>query len=44
MIRIFKAILALAVFGFIGLAIYAYVGDLTPARAPVTHPVTLNVD
>jgi hypothetical protein len=42
--RILMAILVLAVIGFIGLAGYAYLGDMTPPQAPVTHPVTLNVD
>jgi hypothetical protein len=42
--RILKAVVALAVLGFIGLTGYAYLGDMTPPQAPVTQPVTLNVD
>jgi len=44
MTRILKAVLVLGVIGFIGLAVFAYFGDLSPAQVPVTHPVTLNVD
>ena len=44
MARIIKAILTLAVLGFIGLVVYAYLGDMTPQQTPVTQPVTLNVD
>jgi hypothetical protein len=42
--RIIKAVLTLAVLGFIGLVGYAYLGDMTPPQTPVTQPVTLNVD
>ncbi len=42
--RIIKAILTLAVLGFIGLVGYAYLGDMTPPQTSVTQPVTLNVD
>ncbi len=42
--RIIKTLLALVVLGFIGLAGFAYFGDMTPPQAPVTQPVTLNVD
>jgi hypothetical protein len=44
MARLIKAILAFLLFGFIGLVGYAYLGDLTPVQAPVSQPVTLNVD
>ncbi|WP_277750072.1 hypothetical protein [Falsirhodobacter deserti] len=39
---IVKAVLVLAVLIFIGLAGYAYLGDLTPPQAEVTAPVTLD--
>jgi ABC-type dipeptide/oligopeptide/nickel transport system permease subunit len=42
--RIFKAVLALAVLGFIGLGAYAYLGDMTPPQTQVTQPVMLNAD
>jgi len=42
--RIITALLALAVLGVIGLAVYAYFGDLSPQQVPVTRPVTLHVD
>jgi len=42
--RIIKALLTLAVLGFIGLVGYAYLGDMTPPQTAVTQPVTLNVD
>ena len=44
MARIVKVILALVVLGFIGLAGYAYLGDMTPPQTPVTQPVTLHAD
>ena len=42
--RIIKAILTLAVLGFIALIGYAYLGDMTPTQTRVTQPVTLHVD
>jgi hypothetical protein len=42
--RIITAVLALAALAFIALAGFAYLGDMTPVRAPVTQPVTLNVN
>ena len=42
--RIITAAVTLAVLGFIGLVGYAYLGDMTPPRTPVTQPVTLNVN
>lgn len=42
--RIIKALLVLAIVGFLGLVGYAYLGDMTPPETPVTQPVTLNVD
>lgn len=42
--RIIKALSVLVVLGFIALVGYAYVADLTPAKAEVKVPVTLNAD
>jgi hypothetical protein len=42
--RLLKVIVILAILGFIGLVGYAYLGDMTPPQAPVTQPVTLDVD
>lgn len=42
--RIFKALFFLALLGFIALAGFAYVGDLSPRQAEVKVPVTLNAD
>ncbi len=42
--RIIKAVLVLAILGVIGLAGYAYLGDMQPEQAQVTVPVTLNAD
>lgn len=44
MARIIKALFFLAVLGLIGLTGYAYLGDLSPAKAEVKVPVTLNAD
>jgi len=40
--RIIKALVVLLIFGFIGLTIYAYLGDLTPVQGEVTKPVVLD--
>lgn len=42
--RLFKLLLFLAIAGFIGLAGFAYFGDLSPERTETRVPVTLNVD
>ncbi|WP_164738181.1 hypothetical protein [Frigidibacter oleivorans] len=42
MARIFKAVVILAVLGFVGLTGYAYLADLTPATTEMRKPVTLN--
>lgn len=42
--RIIKALLLLVIFGFIGLTVYAYLGDLKPNQTEVTKPVVLNAD
>ncbi|MCZ8079464.1 MAG: hypothetical protein RSE12_11745 [Fuscovulum sp.] len=42
--RIIKALLVLAILGFIGLTGYAYLGDMAPDQAEVKVPVTLNAD
>ncbi len=43
MFRIFKALLTLVLFAFLGLVAYAYLGDLAPERVEVKQPVELNV-
>lgn len=40
--RLVKVVLALVVLGFIGLAGYAYLGDLSPAQSTITQPVVLD--
>ena len=40
--RIFKAVLVLALLGFVGLTGFAYLADLSPTQAEVKVPVTLN--
>jgi hypothetical protein len=42
--RIIKALVVLVIFAFIGLTIYAYLGDLTPVQSEVKKPVVLNAD
>jgi hypothetical protein len=42
--RIIKALLLLVILGFLGLTIYAYLGDLTPVQGEVKKPVVLNAD
>jgi len=42
--RIIKALVVLVILGFIGLTIFAYLGDLTPDQGEVTKPVVLNAD
>jgi hypothetical protein len=42
--RLTKLVLVLVVFGFIGLAGYAYLGDLSPVQRDVTQPVTLDAE
>lgn len=42
MIRILKVLFVLAVLGFVALAGYAYLGDLSPEQTGVTVPVTLD--
>ncbi len=44
MFRIFKALVTFALFAFLGLVAYAYLGDLAPEQNEVTQPVDLNVD
>ncbi len=43
MFRLIKVVLFLAVLGFVGLAGYAYLGDMTPQRSENSEPVELNV-
>lgn len=40
--RIIKALLVLAIAGFLGLVAYAYLGDIAPQQGPVTKPVALD--
>ncbi|MEY4983719.1 MAG: hypothetical protein RIR62_1985 [Pseudomonadota bacterium] len=42
--RIIKAVLFLAVLGFLALTGYAYIADLRPDQAEVKVPVTLDAD
>jgi hypothetical protein len=42
--RIIKALVVLVIFGFIGLTVYAYLGDLSPSQGEVKKPVVLNAD
>jgi hypothetical protein len=42
--RIIKALLLLVILGFVGLTVYAYLGDLTPVQGEVKKPVVLNAD
>ena len=42
--RLIKAVLILAVLGFLGLVGYAYLADLAPVTTEVKVPVILNVD
>ncbi len=42
--RLIKAVLMLAVAGFVALVGYAYLADLMPATSEVKLPVTLHAD
>jgi hypothetical protein len=42
--RIIKALLLLVILGFVGLVVYAYLGDLSPVQNEVKKPVVLNAD
>lgn len=42
--RIIKALVLLVILGFIGLTVYAYLGDLSPVQGEVTKPVVLDAD
>ncbi len=42
--RLIKFLLVVMVLGFIALAAYAYLGDLSPVQRDVTQPVTLDAD
>lgn len=44
MFRIFKALVTFALFAFLGLVAYAYLGDLAPKQSEITQPVDVNVD
>ncbi|MCX7888261.1 MAG: hypothetical protein N2422_00840 [Rhodobacteraceae bacterium] len=43
MARLIKALFLLAVLALVGLAGFAYLGDLEPEQTEVRQPVTLNV-
>lgn len=40
--KLIKAVLGLAVFAVVGLVIYGYVVDMTPASKPISQSVVLN--
>ena len=40
--RIIKALILLMIAGFLGLSVYAYLGDLAPEQTEVSKPVVLN--
>jgi len=42
--RIIKALVVLVIFGFVGLTVFAYLGDLGPQQSEVKKPVVLNAD
>ncbi len=42
--QLIKAVLVLAVLGFLGLVGYAYLADLTPQKSQVKVPVMLHAD
>ena len=42
--QLIKAVLILAVLGFVGLVGYAYLADLTPKKVDVKVPVILHAD
>ncbi|HMO07260.1 MAG TPA: hypothetical protein PKD10_06375 [Paracoccaceae bacterium] len=42
--RMIKAVLVLAIAGFLGLVAYAYLGNFAPVQGTVTTPVTLDAD
>ncbi len=44
MFRFLKALLVCALFAFLGLVAYAYLGDLSPEQIEVSQPVELDVD
>jgi hypothetical protein len=42
--RIIKFLIILMILGFIGLTVYAYLGDLAPVQGEVTKPVVLDAN
>lgn len=42
--RIIKVLVVLVILGFIGLTVFAYLGDLAPQQSEVKKPVVLNAD
>jgi hypothetical protein len=43
MARLFVGLIALAAIAFVALAVYAYIGDLSPEQTEMRQPVTLDV-
>lgn len=43
MFRLFKFLVTLGIFAFLGLVAFAYLGDLTPQQIQVSQPVNVNV-
>lgn len=42
MVRLLKLVVVLAVFAFVGLVGYAYLGDLTPSPKEIRQPVAID--
>ena len=41
---VIKAVLILSILGFLGLAGFAYLGDLSPVQETITKPVVLDAE
>ncbi|MGR3289686.1 MAG: hypothetical protein ACU0C9_00610 [Paracoccaceae bacterium] len=42
--KLFKLVLFLIVVAFVGLIVFAYIGDLSPLQTDARQPVTLDVE